>query len=60
MFCLNFFLTKRRAIPFKNIPYYNILILCAFVWPLIDSASGHHTDLSEVSLEPVGQGGDIW
>jgi hypothetical protein len=31
--------------------------VCAFVWPLIDSAPGGHTDLRSVSLEPVGQGG---
>ncbi len=30
----------------------------AFVWPLIDSASGGHTGLRSVSLEPVGQGGE--
>ncbi len=30
------------------------------LWPIIDSASGHHKDLRSVSLEPVGQGGRHW
>ncbi len=42
----------------KNVPnllFYNILILCVCVcvWPAIDSAPGHHTDMRPVSLEPV-------
>jgi hypothetical protein len=34
--------------------YNNILILC--MWPFIDSAPGHHTDMRLISLEAVWQG----
>jgi hypothetical protein len=27
--------------------------VCLCVWPAIDSAPGHHTDMKSVSLEPV-------
>jgi hypothetical protein len=31
--------------------YYNIIVL--YVWPFIDSAPEHHTELRLASLEPV-------
>jgi hypothetical protein len=37
--------------------YNKTHILCVCVWPFIDSAPGHRTDMRLVSLEPVWQGG---
>ncbi len=36
-----------------SIYYNNLSLFCPSVWPVIDSAPEHHTDLRLVPLEPV-------